>query len=115
MPANVQPTTLHAQQPNFELGSGETVAIQFDVTNQLASGESVQVSPAPTAKVVIPSQPNTAITGAVTAGPTANGNVLTVTITGTVLTIGQQYLLYVTYNATASVVKQIVETIIVPL
>lgn len=115
MPANVQPTTLHAQQPNFELGSGETVALTFDTTNQLASGESVQVSPAPTAKIVIPSQPGTSITGAVVSGPAINGNVLSVTITGTVLTIGQQYLLYISYSPATGLTKQIVETIIVPL
>lgn len=96
---------LDAIPSSVDVGTGETPTYNIDTTGYLDSGDALRASPVPTAKIVLTST-NAVVPGAIVGSPGVNGNILQVTINGSVLSPKQTYTLIVTFNTTATKVLQ---------
>lgn len=99
-------STLDTVPASVEMATGEVIPFNIDTTPVMIGTDTLQVSPAPTAKVVSLAT-NVTVTGAVSGVPSVSGNVIQTTVLGSALVRQQSYYLIVTFNSNATKVLQL--------
>lgn len=85
----------------FDMATTEVFPINIDMTAYLQAGQSVQLTPVPTASLVDQSN-NQAIATALQGSPTVSGSIIQVSLNGAALRAGGVYTLIVTFYVDAS-------------
>jgi hypothetical protein len=84
---------------SIDVGTNEIAIYNFDVTDVLGTGESLQSNPAPTAQLISNAN-NAAVSNVFIGAPGVSGNIVQINFNCLVLKPKQTYALIVTYYTT---------------